>query len=296
MTTTSSGFALGEHAVHAIVDEDCFEIDLARMFPDADPDALAVYDWLDPWHYAIATRRIRLGMHSFLVRTPSLNILVDMCVGDHKERPAHSAWNRRSGASLIASLAAIGLAPEDIDLVFCTHLHADHVGWNTQLVDGRWVPTFPRARYAMGREELTYWAAQASTSAQPETINHGAYADSVLPVLASGQAMEVAPGDSLFTGQRFTDLAGHTPGHLGMEISGGDRTVLFCGDAIHSPLQLPFPDLSSAFCSDRAQSARTRRAMLDEAAERGLWLCPAHFRGERIVRIARQGEAYRLRD
>lgn len=294
MPTTSKGFALGAHAVHAIVDEDCFEIDLARMFPDADPAALARHGWLDPWHYAIASQRIRLGMHSFLVRANGLNILIDMCVGDHKERPAHPAWNQRTGGSLLASLAAIGLAPEDIDLVFCTHLHADHVGWNTRLAGGRWEPTFPKARYAMGRAELAHWHAQANAAPDPAAINHGAYADSVLPVLESGQAMEVAPGDSLFTGQRFTDLAGHTEGHLGMELSGGGRTVLFCGDAIHSPLQLPFPDLSSAFCSDPVQSARTRRRMLEDAVERGLWLCPAHFRGDRIVRVGRDSDNYRM--
>ena len=94
---------------------------------------------------------------------------------------------------------------------------------------------------------------------------------------------------------RFTDLAGHTPGHLGLELTDGGETALFCGDAIHSPLQLPFPDLSSAFCADRTQSALTRRAMLEDAADRDLWLCPAHFRGERIVRVKREGGAFGLR-
>lgn len=291
---TTQPFQLGRYAIHAIVDEDCFEIDATRIFPEIDLAALAPHTWLDPLHFAMDSARVRLGMHSFLIRTGKLNILVDMCVGDHKERPAHPAWHQRSGGTLLANLAALGPAPEDIDLVFCTHLHADHVGWNTRLIDGRWVPTFPRARYAMSRRELAYWTEQAAIGDSP--VNHGAHADSVLPVVESGQALEIAPQDSLFAGMRFTDLNGHTPGHLGLELTDGGETALFCGDAIHSPLQLPFPDLSSAFCADRTQSALTRRAMLEEAAERDLWLCPAHFRGERIVRVKREGGVFGLRD
>ena len=290
----SESFRLDDYAVTAIVDKDCFEIDLARMFPTASADAMAAHAWLAPHHYDPTARRIRLGMHSFLIRTGTLNILVDMCVGEHKERPAHPAWHRQTGSRFLPGLAAAGLTPDDIDLVFCTHLHADHVGWNTRLVDGRWVPTFPRARYAVSAQELAFW--QAEQAASPQPVNHGAFLDSVLPIVEAGLTMPVAPGDRLDGGLAFVDLAGHTPGHMGLEIVRPGARALFCGDAIHSPVQLPYPDWSSAFCDDAQASARTRRAMLERTADEGVLLCPAHFRHARWTRIRRAGNGFAVAD
>lgn len=286
----TDSFRLDDYSVTAIVDQDCFEIDLHRIFPTADATLLAEHPWLAPHHYDPVGQRIRLGMHSFLIRTPTLNILVDMCVGEHKERPRHPAWHRQTGSRFLPGLAAAGLTPDDIDLVFCTHLHADHVGWNTRLIDGRWVPTFPKARYAVSAQELAFWQAEQAASAEP--VNHGAYLDSVLPIVEAGLAMPVAPGDRLDGGLHFTDLAGHTPGHMGLEVVRPGARALFCGDAIHSPIQLPFPDWSSAFCDSAQASARTRRAMLNHAADNGLLLCPAHFRHVRAVRICRHGDNF----
>jgi glyoxylase-like metal-dependent hydrolase (beta-lactamase superfamily II) len=272
--------------VTAIVDEDVFEIDITRLLPDAEPGRLARHHWLAPDHADLDRGVVKLGMQSFLVRTGGMNILVDACIGQHKERPAHAAWHRRQSGRFLDELAASGLHPEEIDLVMCTHLHADHVGWNTRLENGQWVPTFPRALYAMSGLEFAYWQdRQAGTDAP---VNHGAFDDSILPVVRSGQASFVAPGDEFAEGMRIVSLAGHTIDHLGLELSvGGKACALFCGDAIHSPIQVVMPQWASAFCSDPAAAVATRIDLLQRAADEHLLLIPAHLRGRRAMRITR---------
>jgi glyoxylase-like metal-dependent hydrolase (beta-lactamase superfamily II) len=273
-----------------IVDADCFEIDLDRLFPLSDARALAGHDWLDPHHVDLARARVKLGMHSFLIRTPQLNVLVDTCIGAHKQRPAHPAWHARATTRFIDDLRAQGLGVADIDLVFCTHLHADHIGWNTMLEDGRWVPTFPNARYVLSEIELDYWLDRASGGVR---INHGSLDDSLLPVLDSGQAMLSGAGDVLAPGLTLVALAGHTIDHLGLELRRPGGRALFCGDAIHSPAQLVRPDWASAFCQDPVEAVATRTALLDRAAEEDMLLFPAHFRDEKAMRIRRNGDVYR---
>ena len=274
-----------------LVDADCFEIGIDRLFPDADPRALADHAWLDPHHVDRSRGMVKLGMHSFLIRTPNLNLLVDTCVGAHKQRPAHPAWHQRATNRFIDDLHAEGLAPDDIDLVFCTHLHADHIGWNTVLDDGRWVPTFPKARYVLSERELAFWLDRAAQTGG--AINHGSLDDSVLPIVERGQAMLSAPGDVLAPGLRLVALPGHTIDHLGLELVRPGGRALFCGDAIHSPAQLVRPDWTSAFCHDAPLAVATRTAMLDWAVEDDLLLFPAHFRDGKAMRIARHGATYR---
>jgi len=230
-------------------------------------------------------------MKSWLIRLGRLNILVDTCIGQHKERPRHAAWHRRASDRLLRHLAETGLSPDDIDIVLCTHLHADHVGWNTRLDNGRWVPTFPRARYAMSRRELDDLRRAAAENAGP--VNHGALEDSILPVVERQMALFVSPGDELAPGATVVSLAGHTPDHFGLHLKRSTCDALFCGDAIHSPLQLRFPEWTSAFCADATAAVATRIAMLDRAAGDGVELYPAHFRGTGSLRVRRADGAFR---
>ncbi len=278
--------------IQPLVDEDCFEVALSMIFPTAQPERLAAEAaWLCPDHMDAGITRVRLGMKSWLIRMGGFNILVDTCIGQHKERPGHPAWHRRTSDRFLRDLAEAGLAPDDIDVVMCTHLHADHVGWNTRLQDGRWVPTFPRARYAMSRRELDHWVRIAAEA--PGPANHGSLADSVLPVVERDMALFIGAGDELAPGAVVVSLPGHTVDHFGLQLtrSGGD--ALFCGDAIHSPLQLRFPGWGSAFCGDPAAATWTRIAMLERAADEGLELYPAHFRGPGSFRIRRADGAFR---
>ncbi|MBV1699898.1 MAG: MBL fold metallo-hydrolase [Hyphomicrobiales bacterium] len=270
--------------VRRIIDLDRFALPVDVLFPGAsleNPDAAMLS--LADRHVDFATGEVLLAIQSHVFRFAGKTILIDTCVGEHKPRPLRAEWNERTGTRYLANLAAAGWAPEQIDIVMCTHLHADHVGWNTRLQSGRWVPTFSRARYAMSQREIDQ---RAHDAAQSATANHGSYQDSVLPIIEAGLVQLAGPGDVLADGASIVDLAGHGPGQIGLEVSFGARPpVLFCGDAIHSPLQVLKPDWSSKFCFDPAQAARTRRKLLERAAGEGLKLIPGHLRAE-AMRIA----------
>jgi glyoxylase-like metal-dependent hydrolase (beta-lactamase superfamily II) len=283
---------MGKARIHAIIDADSFEIPLSRIFPGSALDALGAHAaWLSPDHIDLVSGMLKLGMHSFLVEAGGLRILIDTCIGAHKERPAHPAWHRRPEGAYLAGLAALGLAPDDIDIVLCTHLHADHVGWNTRLENGHWVPTFPRARYAFAEAELAFWEMRRATGVGAPP-NHGSYDDSVLPIIRHGLDLRIQPGAEMGPGMTVVALPGHTPHQVGLRLAGNDGGALFCGDAIHSPVQLVAPQWSSAFCDDPRQSEATRRALFDSAASEGTLLLPAHVRGSRAFRVRRDGTAY----
>lgn len=285
--------------IERIVEFDPFRLGLDFLFPGASLEALAsARDWLEPWHVDFATSEILLGMQSLLLRIGGRVVLVDTCVGDCKDRPNRPEWHQRKGGDYLKRLAAAGVRPEDVDVVFCTHLHADHAGWNTQLQDGRWVPTFPNARYLVGRAELAYWAAIEAKA--PGSAGHGIYADSVLPILEAGlmdeveDGIDLGPAVGLQAGRVTTcDLSGHSPGQLGLRLTYPGGAAVFCGDAVHSPAQLVQPDWASAFCSDPDRAIRTRRVLLDELAESGELLFPAHLRGALAMKIRAQGSAWR---
>lgn len=277
---------LGDTGVVGLMDIEQFDIPLTTLFPDADPAALERPPrWLAPSAYS--DRTLHLKIRSWLLRRNGRTILVDTCVGADKERPHWPAWHRRDGASWLVALAAEGLRPEDIDIVFCTHLHADHVGWNTRLIDGRWVPTFPNARYIVSRQEYQYWEAAAATADR-----HGAFADSVTPVMEAGRMDLVDDGWDLARGLTLLAAPGHTPGHTCLHVTGGPGAV-FCGDVVHSPVQLAHPDWSSAFCSDPDLARRTRKALLDDLADSERFLVPGHFDAPGWRRVRRDGAAYR---
>jgi glyoxylase-like metal-dependent hydrolase (beta-lactamase superfamily II) len=284
--------AVQDHlTIHRIVDLDRFALPVGVLFPGAsleNPDS-AMRSLADR-HVDLAAGEVLLAIQSHVFRFAGKTILIDTCVGEHKARPLRPEWNERAGTRYLANLAAAGWAPEQIDIVMCTHLHADHVGWNTRLESGRWVPTFPHAHYVMSQREIDHRALEASRSA---AANHGSYWDSVVPILNAGLVQARGPGDAIAEGASIVDLAGHGPGQIGLEVSSGALPrVLFCGDAIHSPLQVLKPDWSSRFCFDPEQAVRTRRKLLERAAGEGLKLIPGHLRAE-AMRITEKNGNFR---
>ncbi|RAH97758.1 MBL fold metallo-hydrolase [Acuticoccus sediminis] len=270
-----------------IVDLDPFPLPASMLFPGRDLAELAPYrDVLAPDHVDFEAEAILLGVQSWLVRSAGLTVLVDTCVGEHKARPARADWHQRSATQYLANLAAAGVAPEEVDVVLCTHLHADHVGWNTRLVDGRWVPTFPNARYLIGRTELAHWAAVNGSNPA------GAYADSVLPVVEAGLVDAVEDGYEIASGLTLMPHPGHTPGQVGLRFAGPHGPTVICGDAIHSPLQVYRPEWSSGFCVDPGLAIASRVALLEDAADRGTCLLPAHLRRWTGMRIRAEGDAF----
>jgi glyoxylase-like metal-dependent hydrolase (beta-lactamase superfamily II) len=276
--------------VHRIVDIDPFALALDFLFPDATIEALAPHAaLLDGAHVDFAGGKILLAVQSHLVRVGGMTILVDACVGEQKSRPARPDWHQRKATDYLRNLAAAGYTPADIDVVMCTHLHADHVGWNTVLETGRWVPTFPNARYVMSQREADFRATQAAASQQAD---HGSFRDSVLPILDAGLAVMVDAGDEITDSTRIVALPGHAPGQIGIELAAGATRLLFCGDAVHSPAQVICPEWSSRFCHDPALAQTTRRALLERCAGDDFLLLPAHLRAG-AMRISDHPDGFR---
>lgn len=267
---------------------------LDHLLPGYTPDILeANADWLKPHFIDPATDQAILGFHSLLVRTPQHNILVDCCVGNDKERP-RPFWHRQQ-FPWMDNLKAQGLGPEDIDYVMCTHLHADHVGWNTRLVDGRWVPTFPNAKYIFARSEYEFWAAEhAKLGADDEPVLYGAFTDSVLPVVEAGRAVMVESDWDLDHSVWFEPAPGHTPGNVVVHVKDGDGHALLVGDAIHTPAQLARPSLSSIFCEDPALSAETRTRLVERVADTSTLFLTAHFPTPCAGRVVSHRDAFRF--
>ena len=273
--------ALGEIRIDRVVESEGGFAPASVVMPQYDR-AVLERDQADAWlrpRFMTADDILIMSFQSFVIRTGSLTILVDGCVGNDKERPRRETWHRRSSTAWLDQLAAIGLSPSDIDVVLCTHLHADHVGWNTVLRDGRWVPTFPRARYLFTRTEYDYWerAHRASLAAGDPPTNHGSFADSVLPVMEAGRAELVGDGHEVCAGVRIEPAPGHTPGNSVISVWGGGQRALITGDVVHTPVQIAVPQWSSRFCEDAEQSAECRERLLRHTCDSGTLLFAAHF-------------------
>jgi glyoxylase-like metal-dependent hydrolase (beta-lactamase superfamily II) len=243
----------------------------------------------DPRFVEQGTGRPILSFHSYLVRTPAGNLLVDTCVGNHKQRLQIEAWHMRDGAYL-ERLAAAGVAPEDVDFVCCTHLHSDHVGWNTRLAGGRWVPTFPNARYLFAEAEVAYW--ESWHGAQPQTMYRRGWEDSVLPVFEAGLVDRVSSDHEIIRGIRLQPAPGHTPGNVVIELDDGRRHAVMSGDVIHHPVQIEQGAWSSRFCLDPDAARERRLELLRRLAGTGTVLLAAHFAGPTAVTVVEDGAGF----
>ena len=263
----------------------------ATFFPQLSPaqrDALSA--GMAPQHYHPDSDALVLSMHSWVVKTDRHTILIDACIGNDKDRMPRAHWHHRRG-DFLQRLARLGFQPEDIDLVMCTHMHADHVGWNTVLRDGRWIPTFPRAQYLFTKTEYEH----AATFEHPNPIMRQAFNDSVLPVIESGQALMIDDGhevDDMFTVQL---APGHTPGNAMLKLQTPSRQALFVGDVIHHPIQVYHPELSSVACLDPEASRQSRLRMLEHCCEHHALMLPAHFAAPHGGHIEAHARGFALR-
>ena len=284
---------VGEVTVTAIVEHAGPYRDPLEVYPTLTPEIVARHRaWMVPDCMEGDSGKLIFAFQSFVIRLKGLTVLVDACVGEDKERPHRPNWHRKKWPWM-DNLRAAGVAPEDIDVVMCTHLHVDHVGWNTRLVDGRWVPTFPNARYVFAETEFRHWE---SCYREPEQDwIRDAFEDSVLPVVEAGKADLVATDHEIAAGLWLEHTPGHTPGAVCLNLqSGGDRAV-FCGDLMHHPLQVPEPQLHTIFCLDPALSSATRTAFVERHADTGTLIMPAHFADETAGRIVDEGGQCRFR-
>lgn len=281
-------FTVGDVTVHRIV-EQVVPFSAPRDFlPDLTEDLLeANRSWMEPTDLDPTTGKLILCIQSYLLRTPHHTILIDTCVGNDKNNPRFPAWNHRQDETWLANLAAAGARPEDIDYVMCTHMHVDHVGWNTRLQNGIWVPTFPNARYVFAEREYAHW--NAAHTARPIPV----YAESVLPVIEAGRADMVSDTHALGDHLRLTPTPGHTPGHVAVELGRGRTEAVFTGDLIHTRLQARYPELNMRADANPAQAAATRRAFLEQHCEAETLCCTSHFPSPSTMRVKRWGEGFK---
>ncbi len=252
---------------------------------DATPAALREMPWLYP-HFVTDADELKLSFHALLVDAPGLKLVVDTCMGNDK--PRHELGGNALQTSFLADIAAAGFPRERVDAVVCTHLHVDHVGWNTMLRDGKWVPTFPNARYLMSRKDHEHWI--ASDEHQAPAI----MADSVTPVFEAGLAELVELDHRISPELRLIPTIGHTPGHVSVMIESQGETALITGDMMHHPCQIARPDWSVEQDSDKKASAATRRAVLKDFADKPILIIGTHFAAPTAGHIRSDGTGYRF--
>ncbi|GGZ00342.1 MBL fold metallo-hydrolase [Streptomyces geysiriensis] len=259
------------------------------LLPGATPEVVTRQDWLRP-DFADDDGVLRLGSHSFALTTGGLRVVVDTGIGNGKTR-ANPAWHDlRTDYPL--RLTAAGFPPDTVDLVILTHLHTDHVGWNTTRTDDGWVPTFPNARYVVSRAKRDFWAGYAMDEPRRQMFR-----DSVHPVEDAGllDAVEVpAEGTDLAPGLRLLPTPGHTPGHVAVRVGGPGGGALVTGDCVHHPVQLAHPELGSCVDIDPALAASTRRSLLASLAGTDTLVLGTHFPPPTAGRVVADGDAYRL--
>lgn len=273
---------LGEVTVTSVVEITRSSFPTASMLPDSTPEAIARHlHWLKPDFFDAAVGDLGSYIQTYVVRTPDRIGLIDTCVGNDKAREGWPGWHLRRGVYL-DDLKRAGVAPEQVELVVCTHLHADHVGWNTRLVDGRWVPTFPNATYLFVGEEWEYWRWE-----QDEYIK-----DSVVPVVEAGQARLVGNDHVIDRWLRLEHTPGHTPGHVCVKLRTSAGEAVFSGDLMHRTVQVAEPQWSSRFCYDPERAALTRREFIELHADTDVLVLAAHF--PRPGYIVRTDGSYRF--
>jgi glyoxylase-like metal-dependent hydrolase (beta-lactamase superfamily II) len=259
------------------------------ILPQATPEAILPIGWLQP-DFADERGRLKMSIHALVIETLDRRIIVDTCLGNDKENRRIPTWNRLQ-TSFLADLAAAGYRRESIDTVVCTHLHVDHVGWNTMLVEHSWVPTFPNARYLMGRVEFEHWTNQHEREDMAAVL-----ADSVTPVWDGGLVDLVETDHRICDEVSLVPTRGHTPGHVSVRIVSQGGEALITGDFMHHPCQIARPEWSSTADSDPTEARETRVRMLAELADTPTLVIGTHFAGRTAGHVARDGDSFRLAD
>ena len=257
------------------------------MGEDGTPDNIKTIAWLVP-HFANEHGHVRMSVHALLVEAPGMWLVVDTCVGNDK--PRGNPFFNKMQTAFLDEFAKAGWTRERVDAVVCTHMHVDHVRWNTMLQDGAWIPTFPNARYLLGKTEWAHWSGEDDDRAEQRQI----LSDSVQPLFDAGLVDLVETDHRISDHVRLIPTPGHTPGHVSVVIeSRGERAVI-TGDAVHHPCQIAHPEWSSGFDSDQSLSRRTRRDFLAQFADDKTLVIGTHFASPTAGRLVRVGEGYRL--
>ncbi|WFU42304.1 MBL fold metallo-hydrolase [Bradyrhizobium sp. CB82] len=280
-------FSVGDLTIHRVIEQEAPFFPALEFMPGLTPEVLAENRaWMREAKALDDQDVLMLCFQSYVVKTPHHTILIDSCIGNDKQRPLRPKWHMKTDDTYLRALNGAGVSVDDIDFVMCTHLHVDHVGWNTRLENGRWVPTFPKARYLFAKQEFDYWSEQNAKAEVPP------FADSVLPVVEAKRHELVGNDHQIGDHVRILPTPGHTPGHVAFTMGRGRDDVVFSGDLMHSPLQTLYPELSIRFDVDQAQAAKTRRSFLERYCDTNTLCCTAHFPSPSGGMIRRKGNAF----
>jgi glyoxylase-like metal-dependent hydrolase (beta-lactamase superfamily II) len=279
---------LGSLHIHRILESEIPDFDAVGFFPQVKAEEWEPHRaWLAPKALDLNSGNLIFPMQSYVVETRHHTIVVDTCVGDHKAR-GRPSWNMTTSGAYLKRLEAAGVRPEQVDYVMCTHMHSDHVGWNTRLVNGRWEPTFPNAKYVMSAKELDYWKAVHAKTPMAQI------GDSVLPIVEAGKAVLVKNDFAISDEVWFESTPGHTPDHVSVRMASNGAGAVITGDLIHSPVQciehawVARPDL------DPELAKRTRKAFLERYCDTDVLVCASHFPSPSFGHIVPHGNAFRF--
>jgi glyoxylase-like metal-dependent hydrolase (beta-lactamase superfamily II) len=286
---TSTAHQVGDVTVTRLSEIGLDDSTPATLFPDWRPELIDTQGSLPfPGSWDTSRTRLHLSIHTWVVRTPQHTILIDTGSGNDKPRPFFSVLDHLKEPYL-ERLHGLGVRPQDVDFVLLTHLHIDHVGWNTEWVNGRWRPTFPKAKYVMSKLEFEHFASPGSR----DDPRYRIFEDSVLPVIESGQAEFVSPGGGqIVEGIEFLSTPGHSPDHMSIALRSKGQEALFGGDVLHHPLQVLFPHLNSVFCESADLSRVSRDWALNYSAEHEALYFSTHFPESSAGRITRRDNGF----
>ena len=284
-------YAVGDLTIHRIIEQETPFLPALEMLPGLTPDLLAENRaWMREAAALDGQDVLILCFQSYVVKTPHHTILVDSCIGNDKPRPARPLWNMMKSGRFEQGLAAAGLTVNDIDYVMCTHLHVDHVGWNTRLENGRWVPTFPKAKYIMADRELAHWTQKEKDD--PAGVPW--ITDSVLPIVEA-KRVQIVKSDFAFNESiQFIPTPGHTIDHYSVLVGRAGQDALITGDMIHSPIQGKYPELGMRADYDSRAAGQTRRKVFDRFCEEATLMCVTHFPSPSTGRVRRWGDGYKF--
>jgi glyoxylase-like metal-dependent hydrolase (beta-lactamase superfamily II) len=279
---------IGDVEVARIVEVNAFEDDISMLLPDATAQFVQQFGWLRP-HFATADGRMILSFQAFVLRSRGKSVMIDTCIGADRKREYAVFCNLQT--TFLEDLRAAGFPPEEINAVLCTHLHFDHVGWNTRLVGGKWVPTFPQARYLFGRREWQHWQHLRDTDGYHH-MDH--LVDSIDPVMQAGLVDFIDPDFQITDEVSLIPTPGHTPGHVSVLIRSRGHEAVITGDLMHHPIQLAVPATHGNFDMDKEQGARSRVEFVDRFANRPALIIGSHFSDPSAGHIVSDGKGWKL--
>jgi glyoxylase-like metal-dependent hydrolase (beta-lactamase superfamily II) len=287
----SINWSIGDVTITRIVEIESLIFPADMVVAGLTAEEVLSFDWMKP-HFCTEQGDLKLSFHAFLVRTPGKTILIDTCFGAGRTLPSPAFSNL--GHQFLENLAAVDVQPEDVDVVMCTHMHYDHVGWNTRNENGQWVPTFPNARYLYSAQDYAA-TKNLAESGDPHAAH---FADSILPPVAAGLAdfIDPVPGYRLCDEISLIATPGHSPGHFSVLISSKGRQAVITGDVMHNPVQCALPDRQPHADEDKAMAVETRRHFLTQFADSGVLLLGTHFPAPTAGHIHSSGDAWKFLD